>query len=254
MIEQFGEALKSWRTRRRMSQLDLGLSADVSSRHISFLETGRARPSRRMVLRLCEELEVPHAARNHLLIAAGMAPAYGRRPLSAEELRPAWQAVEWILERHAPFPAIAFDRHWKLLSVNPTAEMMMEGLGVKTGDSMILALAENETLRASIDNLEEVVAHLVMRLRTELTHFGDDQVLEAGIAALSETPTPTTAEIGLLPAFAPSRYRMGGQVFSLLSTFTQFGTAEDVALSELRVEMMFPADEMTRNMLHQIAP
>ena len=249
----FGDVLKTWRTRRRQSQLDLGLAAGVSSRHISFLETGRAQPSRGMILRLCDTLDIPQSARNHLLFAAGMTPAYGARALSDAEMRPVRDAVDWIMARHAPYPALAMDRHWRLLAVNPPAGYMLNGFGVELGDSLIDHLATNEAIRASIENLQEVTAHLVTRLRTEITHFGGDPVLESAITALSPAPTPPWDDIGLLPAFVPTRYRFGGQILSLFSTYTQFGTAEDVALSELRIEMMFPADEQTRVMLEQFA-
>lgn len=112
MSNEFGAGLKEWRARRRLSQLELGLAAAVSARHISFLETGRARPSRGMVLRLCEHLQVPRAARNRLLTAAGLAPAYAARPRSAADLGPLADAVDWMLARHAPYPAFALDRHW----------------------------------------------------------------------------------------------------------------------------------------------
>lgn len=254
MTQAFGEALKGWRHQRRMSQLELGLSAEVSSRHISFLETGRARPSRAMVLRLCDQLEVPRGARNQLLTAAGMAPAYASRLLSEADMRPVRAAVDWLLQRHAPYPAMALDRHWRLVEVNAPARALLAAVGIKAGDSMLTALARNENLRAALENLEEVLQHAVARLGTESAHFGKDPVLDAAAEELSKgIAGKLQGETGILPALVPTRFRLGEQVLSLFSTFTQFGTAEDVALSELKIEMMFPADEAARQILTALA-
>ena len=124
MDTAFGVALKEWRVQRRLSQLDLGLAADVSARHISFLETGRARPSRTMVLHLSEHLDLPRPVRNTLLNAAGFAPAYRSRDLGADDMRHIRDAVAWMLERHDPYPAMALDRHWTLVKANGTATML----------------------------------------------------------------------------------------------------------------------------------
>lgn len=253
MSDAFGTALKEWRGRRRMSQLDLGLEAGVSSRHISFLETGRSRPSRGMVLRLCDELQVPVAERNRLLTAAGMAPAYGARALSDAEMEPVRAAVAWMLERHAPYPAMALNRHWELTSLNRPAEMLLMQMGLVQGASLVEALAGDEALRAAIENLAEVEAHIMARLRLEIDHLGGDAVLEAALAQLMERGPAAAAPEGALPPFVPTIYRMGDMRLSFLSTVSQFGTAEDVMLSELKVELLFPADEATRATLEAMA-
>ena len=126
MSESFGALLKSWRGQRRLSQLDLSLAANVSARHISFLETGRARPSKSMVLSLAETLDVPRATRNVLLQAAGFARAYVQRDLAAGEMAYVRAAMDWMLERHNPYPGIAIDRHWNLLEVNACAAALLE--------------------------------------------------------------------------------------------------------------------------------
>ncbi|GAB5436664.1 helix-turn-helix domain-containing protein [Falsiruegeria mediterranea] len=239
----FGPALKEWRTTRRMSQMDLALSAGVSARHLSFLETGRARPSRGMVLRLCDELSVPNAGRNQLLTAAGMAPAYASRAPDAEDLKPLKEAVAWMLDNHAPYPAMALNRHWQLEAMNGPAAMMLSASGLQLGDSLIEALVSNEALRGALDNLEEVERHTLARLRTELTHFGRDPVIERAVEALQARVSRDDA---VLPAVIPARYRLGDQVLSFFSTIAQFGTTGDLAMSELKVELMFPADDATR--------
>jgi transcriptional regulator with XRE-family HTH domain len=242
-MADFGPALKEWRTTRRMSQMDLALSAGVSARHLSFLETGRARPSRGMVLRLCDELSVPNAGRNQLLTAAGMAPAYASRAPDAEDLKPLKEAVAWMLDNHAPYPAMALNRHWQLEAMNGPAAMMLSASGLQLGDSLIEALVSNEALRGALDNLEEVERHTLARLRTELTHFGRDPVIERAVEALQARVSRDDA---VLPAVIPARYRLGDQVLSFFSTIAQFGTTGDLAMSELKVELMFPADDATR--------
>lgn len=247
MQADFGTELKHWRSQRRMSQLDLGLKANVSARHISFLETGRARPSRWMVLNLCEELEVPRSARNHLLSAAGLAPAYGDRSLSDQDMASVQEAVEWMMARHNPYPAFAVNRHWVVQSFNPTAAMLFGPAGLNAGDSLIDALIENEALRSALDNLDEVIQSALQRLRTENAHLGGDSVLEAAIGQLAAQVARAGKDNGgVFPAVIPTRYRLGETVLSFFSTITQFGTAEDVALSELKIEMLFPADTATR--------
>lgn len=255
MTEQFGPALREWRQQRRLSQLDLGLGANVSARHISFLETGRAKPSRSMVLQLCEELEVPRAARNRLLTAAGLAPAYAERALTEEQMQPVRSAVDWMLQRHDPYPGFAMDRHWRLRKMNATAQLLLAGMGLQVGGSMLEALAGNQAVQSAIENFDEVLTHTILRVRTELAHLGGDAELEAALARLTDlVGDDLELPEGIMPAFIPTRYRAGGMTLSMFSTFTQFGTAEDIALSELRIEMMFPADQQTGEFLRALAP
>ncbi len=250
MQSAFGTTLKEWRHQRRMSQLDLGLSANVSARHISFLETGRSAPSRQMVHHLCDCLEVPPAERNDLFHAAGFAPAYRRRALTDEDIAPVRNAVDWVLERHNPYPAFALDRHWHLVKANQSAEFMLQASGVFEGDSLLDLIADQETIMATFENWEEVAEHMIARLRTESAHLGGDDVLDRAIRRLREMIGGRPSDRhGELQAFIPARYRAGGQIFSFLSTIAQFGTVNDIALSELKIEMMFPVDEVTRAVL-----
>ncbi|GAB5467308.1 MAG: helix-turn-helix transcriptional regulator [Rhodospirillales bacterium] len=254
MRTTFGAALKSWRGQRRLSQLDLGLAANVSARHISFLETGRAKPSRTMVTLLCESLEVPQEARNGLLDAAGFAPAYRRRDLDDADMAAVRDAVAWTLERHDPFPAFALDRHWRVVKANAAAGRLLGAVGLREGDSLLEALADEAKLPAVLDNWQEVQHHTLVRLRTENAYLGGDPLLEAAIVKLTAAlgPRPQAPE-GLLPAIVPTRYRAGGTLLSLFSTIAQFGTAEDIALAELKIELLFPADAATRATLQVMA-
>ncbi len=254
MDSMFGAQLKDWRNRRRMSQLDLGLAANVSSRHISFLETGRSRPSQSMVLQLCECLEVPRLGRNTLLTAAGFAQAYRRRALDEEDMAPVRAAVEWTLKRHDPYPAMALDRHWTLIDMNRTASMLLSGAGLAKGDSLLAMMTDFEHLASLLENWREVVQHIIVRLRTESQHLGGDVILDEAITKLVSTiDEPVWSMPGPLPAVIPARYRAGDAVLSLFSTLAQFGTAEDIALAELKIEMMFPADDATRDFLETLA-
>ncbi|KIC34808.1 helix-turn-helix domain-containing protein [Leisingera sp. ANG-S5] len=254
MAEAFGAVLKKWRGLRRMSQMQLALEAGVSARHLSFLESGRARPSRGMVLRLSEELQLPGGAQNQMLTAAGLAPAYASRDLDDAALVPLRQAAAQMLAAHAPYPAMMIDRHWTLLDLNRPMEMMLSGAGISKGSSLINALLGNAALRDALDNLEEVERHSLARLRTELAHFGADPVLEKAVAQLqANAAAHETPQEGVLPAVIPARYRMGGQVLAFFSTITQFGGTGDLAMSELRIEMLFPADEATRQVMEAMA-
>jgi transcriptional regulator with XRE-family HTH domain len=246
----FGALLKEWRGIRRMSQLDLALSAQVSARHVSFLETGRARASRDMALRLGEELQMPLAARNQLLLAAGFAPAFGGGELKDEDRAPLAQAIEWMLERHAPFPAIAIDHHWILKAMNPPAAALLTSVGVQLDDSLIDALCANEALRGALVNLEEVEALTLMRLRNELSHLGKAPVLQQAMQQLQRRVAAHSRPVlEQMPAVIPTHYRFNGLDLKLFSTLTQFTSTGDLAMSELRLEMMFPVDHETKQAL-----
>ncbi|MCE8511753.1 helix-turn-helix transcriptional regulator [Ruegeria pomeroyi] len=248
MSDSFGDVLREWRQLRRMSQMELGLSAGVSPRHVSFLETGRARPSRGMVLRLCDELEVPGSARNRWLTSAGLAPAYHSRAGDAPEMAPLIQAVDWMLSRHAPYPAMAVDRHWCLKAMNKPAQAMFAATGLGASDSLIDALLDNPALAAALENRAEVERLSLTRLRTELAHFGHDPVLERAVARLADRVATQPGTAGdPMPVVIPARYRLGEAVLSFFTTITQFGATGDIAMSELRIEMFFPADDATRH-------
>ncbi|OIQ45162.1 MAG: transcriptional regulator [Roseobacter sp. MedPE-SW] len=245
-----GEILKEWRSIRRMSQLDLALSAEVSARHVSFLETGRARASRDMILQLGAVLQMPLAAQNQFLLAAGLAPAFGSERLRDQDRAPLEQAVTWTLERHAPFPAMAIDHHWVLKAMNAPAAALLTGAGIELGDSLIDALAENETLRSGLVNLAEVEALTLMRLRSELAHLGKAPVLQRAVAQLQQRVAAQSGPVlDQMPAVIPTHYRFNGLDLKLFSTLTQFTSTGDLAMSELRLEMMFPADDATKSLL-----
>ncbi len=249
MTESFGSLLKHWRGQRRMSQMELGLSANVSARHISFLESGRAKPSQAMVIQLSETLNVPRGNRNTLLNAAGFAQAYTARNLDDDELRYVREAVDWTLERHCPYPAIAFDRHWKLVRMNRVSEALLGNLGLCVGDSLLDAFVDNGPFAATLENRDEIASHLVTRLRTESAFYGGDAVLDAAAERLADSLGDGPPHSDDPPAIISARYVTDGVTLSLFTTISQFGSTEDIALADLKIELMFPADDFTREAL-----
>lgn len=240
-MSTFPESLKSWRKARRCSQLDLAMEANVSSRHISFLETGRARPSAEMILRLGDALGLPLAARNQMLTQAGFAARYPARQWEAEDMAPIREAMEHTLAGHAPYPAVALDRLWTVVRMNGPAKMLFAPLKVEEGDSM-LDLVTSDALPPLVENWPEVAHHSAQRLRTESAAQGGVEALDRAAANLSEAPLPDTAATGPV---VPTIYRMGPMRLSMFTTIAQFGTPEDLTLDDMKIELFFPANGET---------
>lgn len=249
-----GQLLREWRERRRLSQLELSSQTEVSTRHLSFVETGRARPSAELILRLTEHLDVPLRDRNRVLLAAGYAPAYPETALSAPRLSTVREAVRRVLSGHEPYPAAAVDRHWHLLDANA-------GIALFTGDCdpRLLAPPVNvlrltlhpDGLAPRILNLAEWRTHLLDRLHRQALASGDP-ALDALHAELLEYPSPTPDTVPDLDAgtvAVPLRIRVDGAELSFISAATTFGTAVDVTLAELSIETFLPTDERTRAFL-----
>ncbi len=250
METSFGTMLKEWRNRRNISQFNLGLDANVSARHLSFLESGRAQPSRSMVLHLCEALNVPRETRNSFLNAAGFAPAFRKRALDEGEMSAVMDAMRWMMERHNPFPAMAVDIHWHLIELNHCAQLLFSSLGISKGDSLLDLMLDQNRLEQHLENWEEVAQHAISRLRLESAHLGGDPVLDDAANQISERiNVKPVAGNNVLPPVIPARYKANGMVFSFFSTIAQFGTAEDIALADLKIELLFPADDTTREIL-----
>ena len=248
-----GTLLRDWRQRRRLSQLDLSNEAAVSARHLSFVETGRSRPSRELVLHLAEHLEVPLRDRNALLLAAGYSPNFPETPLDASEMRPVRDALDKILAGHEPFPAVVVDRRWDLVSMNaPAARVLAEGV-----DPALLAPPAN-ALRISlhpdgmaprIENLAEWSAHLLERLQRQAATSGDPDLQRLhdelaalpGVVAAGSHPTSAAERL-----FTPLVLRVpDGPPLRFFSTVATFGTALDITIAELSIESFFPADAET---------
>lgn len=254
----FGSQLREWRQRRHLSQLDLAGEAEVSTRHLSFVETGRAMPSREMVLRLADRLEVPLRERNRLLTAAGFAPMYGERRLDDPALSAAREAIELVLKGHEPYPALAVDRHWSLVSYNRAVPLLLAGLPAEllAPPVNVLRLSLHpDGLAPRIVNLGQWRAHLLARLRQQVA-VSADPVLAALADELRAYPAPPEAQHDSVEAgvVVPLVLRTDAGVLSFISTTTVFGTPVDVTLSELALETFFPADAATGAALRAALP
>lgn len=250
-----GDLLRDWRQRRRLSQLDLSLEAEVSARHLSFVETGRSRPSRELVLHLAEHLDVPLRQRNSLLLAAGYAPAYHERSLEDAEMDPVRDALDLILSGHEPYPAVIVDRHWDLVTGNGAAlSLFTEGVAPSLLEPPInvyrLGL-HPDGLAPRVRNLPEYSAHLLTRLQREVALAGDPNLaalLEEvrGYPGLTHPPSAMTADPAAM-LFLPMRFVGPDDVeLSFFSTLATFGTALDITVAELSIEAFFPADAATQ--------
>ena len=248
-LASFGDQLRAWRRVRRMSQLELALEAEISSRHLSFVETGRSHPSRDMVLRLARTLDLPLRARNALLVAAGLAPQFPERNLDDPELAPARRAIDRLLAAHEPYPALAIDRRWHLVAANAAVAPLLEGISpvlLEPPVNVLRLSLHPDGLGPRIVNLAEWKAHLLARLRDQYTASGDAELLRLS-AELEAYPAEGAAGAatdygGLL---VPLVLYLGGRRLSFLSTTTVFGTPVEVTLSEVAIEAFFPADAET---------
>jgi len=239
-----------------MSQLDLAAEADVSARHLSFVETGRSRPSRELVLHLADHLDVPLRDRNTLLMAAGFAPTYPETPLDAEEMAPVRGALDKILSSHLPFPAVVVDRHWNLVSTNQTAlTVLTEGVDPELLGPRANALRVSlhpDGLAPRIVNLPEYSAHLIERLDRQAAASADPELLSLrdelrrypGVSAGHPGASDTATRL-----FVPLVLRGDDGELTFFSTIATFGTAHDITVAELAIEAFFPANERTAAVL-----
>ncbi len=255
-----GTLLRDWRMRRRRSQLDLALDARVSARHLSFVESGRARPSRGLLLSLGEVLDLPLRERNRLLLAAGFAPHFPEHRLESPVLAGAREAVERLLAAHAPFPALAVDRHWNLQLANRPAQRLLAGVAehlLSPAANMLRISLHPDGLAPAIINLGEWRRHLLARLRKLVAASGDGvlagllEELGAHPALPGET-SPGRDESPLPEVMVLFRLRSPVGELALFSTVTTFGTPLDLTLSELMLESFYPADTESAERLRQL--
>jgi len=259
-VAGFGEHLRAWRQRRRLSQLDLAAEADISTRHLSYVETGRANPSREMVLRLTARLEVPLRERNAFLVAAGYAPMYRETRLDEPAMAAAKQAVEMILSSHEPFPAMAIDRHWNLVAANRMLRHLLTDVDASLLQSPVNVLRLSlhpRGLAPKIVNLAQWRAHLFERLSHQIAASAEPALI-ALLAELRNLPLPVAdAEEHLqgehMGVAMPMKFRTSAGVLSFISTTTIFGSPLDVTLQEIALETFFPLDEFTRQALRSVA-
>ncbi len=257
----FGGQLRRWRTVRRVSQLDLALNAEISTRHLSCLETGRAQPSREMVLRLSEALQVPLRERNTLLLAAGYAPLYLHSSLDAPELEAGRRALELIMAQLEPNPVLVLDRYWNTLKMNAGAKRILglfPGCDSGTPHNGVRLVFDPHGLRPFIENWEVVAARIIRRVHREAADNPSDEALKRFLEELLSYPNvPGRWRMldldGVPPPFLAINYRWRNSTLRLFSALTSLGTPLDVALQELRIETFFPADEATRTEVNRLA-
>jgi transcriptional regulator with XRE-family HTH domain len=248
-----GPLLREWRQRRRRSQLDLALEAQVSTRHLSFVETGRSTPSRELLLHLAEHLEVPLRERNALLLAAGYAPLFAETPLDAVSMTPVRAALDKILAGHSPFPAVIVDRQWNLVAANdPALAVLTEGVApalLAPPTNALVVTLHPDGLAPRIVNFAEWSAHLLTRLHRQATSSADASLMALydelrtypGVEATHGTDAGPAAML-YVPLVLD---RIDGTRLSFFSTLATFGTALDITLAELAIESFFPADDAT---------
>ena len=256
-----GGLLRTWRERRRLSQLELAGAADISARHMSFLETGRSVPSRGMLLRLAERLQIPLRERNALLLSAGYAPMYAERRLDDPALQQARKAVELVIAGHEPYPALAVDRHWTLVSANAAVGVLLAGIEPRLLEPPVNVLRlglHPEGLAPRIGNYTQWREHTLTRLRQQIAATADPVLIEM-LAELESYP-PTTQEekpasdtADYAGVVVPFTLRTEYGLLSFFSTTTVFGTPLDITLAELAIESFFPADPQTAEALAKIA-
>ncbi|CAH0341029.1 helix-turn-helix transcriptional regulator [Rhizobium sp. CECT 9324] len=260
--QSLGDILREWRRRRHLSQLDLALEADISQRHLSFIESGRASPSREMLLRLAERLDVPLRERNPILLAAGYAPLYLQRPLDDPALAAARLTIDLILKGHEPHPALAVDRHWTLVAANNALSPLLAGVAepelLRPPVNVLRLSLHPGGLAPAIVNFSQWRHHLLDRLQQQISASGDP-VLRALLMELRELPQPVGRAADHRSPIrdhgdiaVPLQLKTAAGVLSFLSMTTVFGTPVDITLSELAIESFFPADPATAEILARL--
>jgi transcriptional regulator with XRE-family HTH domain len=258
-----GRLLRSWRERRHLSQIDLANAAEISPRHISFLETGRSAPSRAMLLRLSERLDIPLRERNTLLLSAGYAPMYSERPFDDPALSQARAAVEMVIAGHEPYPAVAVDRHWTVVSANAALRYLLKDLDptlLEPPVNVLRLALHPKGLAPRVENYAQLRVHLLSRLRRQIDATADP-VLADLLEELAALPSPATTgvpepardEADYGGVGVPLRIRTEYGVLAFFGTVTVFGTPIDVTLAELAIESFFPADTQTAEVLGHVA-
>lgn len=259
MADPVGVLLRQWRGARRMSQLDLALEAGVSSRHLSFVETGKSQASREMIMKLAHALAMPLRERNALLVAAGYAPVYAETPLATPELERVRGAMDLILQQQEPYPAYVIDRYWDLVRTNAPAQRLIGAL--RTGGAhgnVVRQVFDPNDIRAVIVNWEEVASDLIRHLHAQVAASPSDERARDLLAeALSYPDVPQswrTRELGTGPApLLTIALRTPEHAVRFFSTITTFGTPRDVTLDELHIECWFPADDETARFCQALA-
>ncbi len=247
-----GKMIREWRTRRSLSQMRLADDSAVSTRYLSFIETGRARPSREMVLHLAEQLQVPLRERNQLLLAAGYAPVFAHHSLEDAEMGPVREALDRFLTAHLPYPAVVVDRHWNQVAANEGIARLTEGVAPQLlqAPANVLRIALHpDGMAPRILNFTEWSSYLLSRVRREASLTGDPEIVRLYEELSSYPGVCLDRVVHPSEPVLMHRLQLAGEELSFFSTVTTFGTANEITLSELSIEAFYPADEITKRVL-----
>jgi len=242
-----GPILRQWRKLRRYSQLQLAVELGISSKHISFMETGRSAPSRDMILRVGEFLFLPKREINRGLYSAGFAPVYADLPVDHVDLKPVFSAIDQLIVNHMPYPAIVLNQYWDVVKANASAITLLSELGYAGQNNLIEALILDDPETSKIVNWHESVLLVLVRLRHEISILGGSDRLEALAKKLAAcvNSDEDLINIGENKAILSTKFNVADRVLSFFSIISQFSTIQDVTVSEFKVELMFPSDECT---------
>jgi transcriptional regulator with XRE-family HTH domain len=258
---RFGALLKHWRTTRRLSQLQLATEAGISARHLSFLETGRAQPSREMVQLLSGMLDVPLAERNAFLVGAGYAPVYGERSLGAPELAPVRRALEFTLRQQEPYPALVFDGYHDVVMRNEASRRIFEVFRGPVPEHQTInglrTIFDPAGLRPFVANWDEMAECMMQTLQREIADTGSDVLIRLrdellafpGVPSRFATLCATTVE----PPIIKLQLRKGDLSLAFFSAVSFLGRARDITLQDLKIECFFPADTVTEQFARRLA-
>ena len=251
-----GRLLREWRERRRLTQLDLALRAEVSARHLSFVETGRSRPTSEMILRLAGHLDVPLRERNVLLLSGGYAPTYPASNLADPPMAAVHEAIEHVLAAHEPFPAVVIDGQWELVSANVPVALLTQDCAAALLEPPVNVLRltlHPEGMAPRVVNLPEWRAHLLDRLERDISATADASLIALRDELAGYPCPPPASRTDTRAILVPLRMRIRDQLLSMFSTTTVFGTPRDITLAELAIESFYPADASTAAFLRAAA-
>ncbi|WP_308465562.1 helix-turn-helix domain-containing protein [Rathayibacter soli] len=256
--ESVGSLLRLWRQRRTLTQLELANQAEVSTRHLSFVETGRSQPSRAVLARLSDELDLPLRERNQLLLVAGYAPEYRETPMASTRLAPALTALRATLDAHSPYPAVLIDRHWNLIDANAAVALFLEGVApdlLEPPANVLKLTLDPRGMAPRIPNFDEWCEHLLHRLSRQIAVSADIELvrLQKELLEIPHRAGGTVRHRSTSGVVVPLLYHTADRVLSFISTTMVLGAPIDVTTDELAVECFYPADTDTADYLRQIA-
>jgi len=249
MENSFGNICREWRKQRRYSQLQLSLELDISSKHISFIETGRSKPSREMILKIGTFLFLPKREINRALYTAGYAPIYTELSHEHKDLKHVFSAIEKMLENHMPFPALVLNQNWDVVNANESAQSLLESLGFSEHQNLVEAIISDDPKTSKIINWHESVLTVLVRLRHEISIMGGSKRLEELEQKLTSclAPKDDVLNIDASQSVLSMELQLPNTVLSFFSIIAQLSTVQDVTVSEYKVELMFPTDDNTKN-------